>query len=348
MKKKTYQVTLNQKSFPAKCGDILLDAALLAGVDLPHDCRSGICGACRVRLVNGRVFGGEEEGDEMIHACQARIISDIEIETERVPDQVSIATRVAEIVRLSPDVFGVDLELPKPFRYLPGQFCKLQFQGFPARNYSPTYPLEGRPNKHRMHFHIRRFPDGLVSSELGRAIRVGHRVRLTGPFGNAFFHPDHSGSIVLASGGTGFAPMWSVAVAAIMERPKRELFFVVAARKLQSLYMHAALCRLALFPNVTIIPTVSEPQSVTPAIRTGRPTDHFPILSPNDMVYVSGAPAMTAEVARIAKAAGAKCYSDPFLASEKSNEQYNLVRTLDRLARSSGKALSKVTSRFAY
>jgi 3-phenylpropionate/trans-cinnamate dioxygenase ferredoxin reductase subunit len=66
------------------------------------------------------------------------------------------------------------------------------------------------------------------------------------------------------------------------------------------------------------------------------------------MVYVSGAPAMTAEVARIAKAAGAKCYSDPFLASEKSNEQYNLVRTLDRLARSSGKALSKVTSRFAY
>jgi len=346
--KKTCKVTLNDKeSFPAKCGDLLLDSALMNGVDLPHDCRSGICGACRVRLVKGRVYGGQEEGDDMIHACQARLISDVEIVTERVPDQVSISARVAAIVRLSPDVFGVDVELPKPFRYLPGQFCKLQFQGFPARNYSPTYPLEGPPNKLLMHFHIRRFPDGLVSSELGQSIRVGHRVRLTGPFGSAFLRPNHSGSIVLASSGTGFAPMWSVAVAAIMERPKRELIFVVAARKLQSLYMHAALCRLAMFPNVTIIPTVSEPQRISPAIRTGRPTDHLPILSPDDVVYVSGAPAMTAQVAQMARAAGAKCYTDPFQSNATSNEQNKLAKTFDRLARSPGRAFSRIASRFA-
>jgi NAD(P)H-flavin reductase/ferredoxin len=344
--KKTCKVTLNNKeSFPAKCGDLLLDSALMNGVDLPHDCRSGICGACRVRLVKGRVYGGQEEGDDLIHACQARLISDVEIVTERVPDQVSISARVAAIVRLSPDVFGVDVELPKPFRYLPGQFCKLQFQGFPARNYSPTYPLEGPPNKLMIHFHIRRFPDGLVSSELGESIRVGHRVRLTGPFGSAFLRPNHSGSIVLASSGTGFAPMWSVAVAAIMERPKRELIFVVAARKLQSLYMHAALCRLAMFPNVTIIPTVSEPQRISPAIRTGRPTDHLPILSPDDVVYVSGAPEMTAQVAQMARAAGAKCYTDPFQSNVTANENNKLAQTFDRLARSPGRAFSRIASR---
>ena len=43
--KKTCTVKLNNKeSFPAKCGDLLLDSALMNGVDLPHDCRSGICG----------------------------------------------------------------------------------------------------------------------------------------------------------------------------------------------------------------------------------------------------------------------------------------------------------------
>jgi 3-phenylpropionate/trans-cinnamate dioxygenase ferredoxin reductase subunit len=89
--------------------------------------------------------------------------------------------------------------------------------------------------------------------------------------------------------------------------------------------MHGALCRLALFPNVTIIPTVSEPQNVSPAIRIGRPTDHLPNLSPNDVVYTSGAPAMTESVARIARAAGARCYTDPFVSNAKAVEQTTLM-----------------------
>jgi 3-phenylpropionate/trans-cinnamate dioxygenase ferredoxin reductase subunit len=197
----------------------------------------------------------------------------------------------------------------------------VQFRGFPARSYSPTYPLEGRADDRVLNFHIRRFSDGVVSSELGRNIRVGHRVKVTGPYGSAFLRRNHSGSIVLVASGTGFAPMWSIAVAAILERPQRELIFVVAARKLQSLYMHSALCRLALFPNVTIIPTVSEQESVvSPAIRSGRPTDHMPSLSPNDVVYTSGAPGMTDTVAKLARAAGARCYTDPFVPNHKPAE----------------------------
>jgi NAD(P)H-flavin reductase/ferredoxin len=337
--RKICKVTLNNESFLANCGDLLLDWALTSGVDLPHDCRAGVCGACRVRLVEGRVFGGQEQGDDMIHACQARIVSDIEIVTEPVPDQVSMSGQVANIDRLAPDVLGVTVQLPKPLHYFPGQFCKVQFRGFPARSYSPTYPLEGRADDSVLNFHIRRFSDGVVSSELGRNIRVGHRVKVTGPYGSAFLRRNHSGSIVLVASGTGFAPMWSIAVAAILERPQRELIFVVAARKLQSLYMHSALCRLALFPNVTIIPTVSEQQSVvSPAIRSGRPTDHMPSLSPNDVVYTSGAPGMTDTVAKLARAAGARCYTDPFVPNHKPAEPakaplINKAPLLKRIAR---------------
>jgi NAD(P)H-flavin reductase len=326
--RKTCRVTVNDEPFLANCGDLLLDSALMNGVELPHDCRSGICGACKVRLVDGRVFGGQEHGDDMIHACQSRIISDLNIVTEPVPDQVCMSARVANLVRLAPDVIGVDIELPEPLRYLPGQFCKVQFRGFPARSYSPSYPLEGRPDRRLLHFHIRVLSDGLVSSALGRDIHVGHRVKLTGPFGTAFLRPNHAGNLVLVASGTGFAPMWSIAVAAIMERPQREMLFVIAARKLQSLYMHSALCRLALFPNVKIIPTVSEPQNVSPVIRAGRPTDHLPELSPNDVVYTCGAPAMTDAVARIARAAGARCYTDPFVSDTKSSNQRTMVGRL--------------------
>ena len=121
---------------------------------------------------------------------------------------------------------------------------------------------------HLLHFHIRQLPNGRVSSALGDSIRVGHRVRLTGPFGSSFFRPDQSGRTVLVASGTGFAPMWSVAMAAITERPQRELVFVVTARNLRAFYAHEALGYLAQFPNVTIISIVSEPQNISPIFRS--------------------------------------------------------------------------------
>jgi NAD(P)H-flavin reductase/ferredoxin len=315
------QIMLNNERYLANAGDLLLDWALMNGVELPHDCRAGMCGACRVRLVEGKVFGGHEPGDDMIHACQARIVSDIAIVTEDVPDTVTLAGRVAGMVRLAPDIAGVTIEVPKSFSYLPGQFCKLQFRGFPARSYSPTYPMEGRGDDRLLHFHIRRIPDGKVSAALGRDIRRGHRVRMSGPFGSAFLRRNHRGPIVLVAGGTGFAPMWSIAVAAIMERPERQLTFIVGVRDLRSLYCHAALCRLAPFPNVTIIPVVAEPQGDFPAIRSGLPTEYLPALTPDSVVYTSGAPGMTESVGRMARAAGARCYADPFLPTTTPAEQ---------------------------
>jgi 3-phenylpropionate/trans-cinnamate dioxygenase ferredoxin reductase subunit len=122
--------------------------------------------------------------------------------------------------------------------------------------------------------------------------------------------------------------MWSVAVAAIMEQPQREMVFIVQARSIRSLYMHTALCRLALFPNVTLIPMVSEPQQISHAIQGGRPTDHLPKLSPDDVVYTAGAPAMTDAVARVAKAAGAQCYTDPFVQAPPTADQAGLMSRL--------------------
>jgi NAD(P)H-flavin reductase len=250
------------------------------------------------------------------------------IVTESIPDPVSVSAQVAHLPRLAPDVIGLTVELERPLHYFPGQYCNVQFRGFPARCYSPSYPLEGGPDARLLHFHIRKLPDGAVSSALGETIRAGHRVRLTGPFGTTFFRSNHAGGTVLVSSDTGFAPMWGIAVAAITERPERELIFVVGARKLQSFYMHRALCRLALFPNVTIIPIVSEPQDISSAFRSGQPGDYLPNLSPKDVVYASGEPALTERVARIARAAGAECHTDPFVSNAKHTERSNFMSRL--------------------
>ena len=46
------------------------------------------------------------------------------------------------------------------------------------------------------------------------------------------------------------------------------------------------------------------------------------------MVYTAGAPAMTDAVARIAKAAGASCYTDPFVQEPRTAEQAGLMSRL--------------------
>jgi len=109
--------------------------------------------------------------------------------------------------------------------------------------------------------------------------------------------------------------------------------------------MPAALCRLTPFPNVTIIPTVSEPQSVSSAIRAGQPADHLPILSPSDVVYAAGSPAMTERVARIAKAAGTKCYTDPFTPNAKLIEQKKLAQRVTGWLNQPSRNFQRIVSR---
>ena len=318
-------VEVNGERFSAYCGDLLLDAALMSGVDIPHDCRSGRCGTCRVRIVSGRCFGGSDGDPDYVHACQGRIVSDLKVTVEDMPEIVSVPGRVAALVPRAPDVVEVCIALAHPIGYLPGQYCSVQFRGFPPRCYSPTSALEWPCDPGLLRFHVRLLPGGRVSSALGREIAQGHRVKITGPFGSAFLrsHPSHR--LVLVAGGTGFAPIWSIAEAAITELPRRELVLVAGARTLASLYMIPALCRLALFPHVAIIPVVSSRQSVSEVVRLGHPADYLPPLSRRDVVYCAGSPAMVESIIGLASAAGARCYSDPFEPAPEQREDVGLL-----------------------
>lgn len=61
-------------------GQTILDAALAAGIPYPHGCRSGRCGSCKSRLIEGEVellqhsrfaLSEEEKADGLILACRA-------------------------------------------------------------------------------------------------------------------------------------------------------------------------------------------------------------------------------------------------------------------------------------
>ena len=68
-------------------GQTLLDAAEDLGIDIPFDCRAGICGQCKTKLVKGRVvmdvqdaLTPEDGRRRLVLACQARPVRDVVVD----------------------------------------------------------------------------------------------------------------------------------------------------------------------------------------------------------------------------------------------------------------------------
>ena len=312
---RNHQITIDGHSFQAPSGQLLLDAALSNGIELPHDCRAGHCGTCCVRLVSGEVQGGEGSEPGIVHACQCRIVGDADIETDQRSGVRSVEGVLSSLHPLSPEVMEVGIRTDRALPYLAGQYAQVQFSGYPSRPFSITHPLHGNPNGCSVWFHVRRMKDGRVTSSLGKRIKPGHRVKLTGPYGSAHFRPNLDSPnlespLILVATSTGFAPIWSIAVAALRENPERMLMIIAGGRTIESLYMWPALVRLASFPNVLVVPVCSTPETLT---NLGRPTDYLPPLLPSDVLYACGAPGMVDSIKSIAARTGAVCYADPFL-----------------------------------
>src|SRR5215471_9005134 len=310
---RSHHITIDGNSFLARRGELLLDAALSNGVDLPYDCRAGHCGTCCVRLVSGKVQGGEDAEPGIVHACQCRIVGDVVIEKDQ-PSGVRTVEGVLSSLRpLSPEVVEVGIRTDRALPYHAGQYAQVRFGGYPSRPFSITHPLSGNPNSRSVWFHVRRMKGGRVTSSLGKRITPGHRVTLTGPYGSAHFRPNLDSRLILVATNTGFAPIWSIAVAALREDPERMMMIIAGGRSIESLYMVPALVQLARFRNVHVVPVCSTPQRLSKAVKPGRPTDYLPGLVPTDVLYACGAPGMVDSIKAIAARIGAVCYVDPFL-----------------------------------
>ncbi|MGH6820295.1 MAG: FAD-binding oxidoreductase, partial [Methylocella sp.] len=236
---------------------------------------------------------------------------------------------------LSPEVMEVGIRTDRALPYLAGQYAQVRFSGYPSRPFSITHPLRalhGNPNGRSVWFHVRRMKDGRVTSSLGKRITPGHRMKLTGPYGSAHFRPN-LGRLILVATNTGFAPIWSIAVAALRENPERRMMIIAGGRTIESLYMWPALVRLARFPNVHVVPVCSTPQKLTDVVNLGRPTDYLPPLLRSDVLYACGAPGMVDSIKSIAARVGAVCYADPFLpTTDDTVEESVLTRAMGWLA----------------
>lgn len=238
-------------------GQTILDACLRAGVYLPHACGHGLCGSCKIAVLEGEVEHNDassfalmdfERDEGKALACVATIAADtvIEADMDDEPDAQHHPVRdyravVSRTEALSPDILGLWLRLAEgalPFQA--GQYVMLSVPGVEgARAFSvASAPSQGE----EIELHIRRVPGGKATGWLHDHAAPGVELALAGPYGR--FHVRGSAGLpkLFLAGGSGLSSPQSMILDLLERGDPHPILLVHGARDAAGLY-HADLFR---------------------------------------------------------------------------------------------------------
>ncbi|WPB56417.1 2Fe-2S iron-sulfur cluster-binding protein [Xylophilus sp. GOD-11R] len=316
-------------AFDAEEGETLLDAAERAGIRLPHDCRFGTCGTCRVRIATGRVayedfppgLSPEEDAAGFALACQAHALADVTLQPERLlapcsPPQRYRAT-VQAVQALGEGVTHLRLDLPPEageLVYRPGQYGNLFLEDGSPRSFS----MASRPDGRGVDFHLRRIPEGRFTHHRVGGLRAGDTLEVELPLGTFCHHPEDYRPLLLLATGTGLAPLKSI-LESLMDSddcPPVALYW--GARDERDLYLHQEVAGWAdRFDDFRYVPVLSRAGEGWQGRRgyvQQAAIEDFPDLSEH-AIYLCGSPAMVEQSRREFLARGASIdhvYADSF------------------------------------
>lgn len=236
------------REFRATADEPVLSAALRQHLNLPHSCKGGSCGTCRVRLVSGRIaypygrppgISAEEEADGYALICQARALEDLVIgirEIRHVTDVEikSLRSRIEKMRGLAPDVMGLWLRLPavESFTWQSGQYVDMMLPGERRRSFSLTNPPHDAA---LLELHVRRAPGGEFSEQVFTTLKEDSLLRIEGPLGQFVYRPG-ARPLLLIGGGTGYAPLKAMIRQVLETEATRELTLFWGARTQTDLY----------------------------------------------------------------------------------------------------------------
>ncbi|WP_095587431.1 benzoate 1,2-dioxygenase electron transfer component BenC [Actibacterium ureilyticum] len=305
----TYNIALNFEDGVTRviqCDDDekVTDAAFRQKINLPMDCRDGVCGTCKCFAEKGEYelefymdesMSDEEAEQGFVLTCQMIPESDCVL---RVPASSALCKTAPEAVSgtvsavepLSETSFGLRVTLAKPMGFLPGQYVNVTVPGADTHR---SYSFSSAPGTDQASFLIRNLPGGVMSRYLAERAAPGDAVTLTGPMGAFYLRPIERPQLWLA-GGTGLAPFLSMleqVAAQGSDQPVTLYYAVTRAADLVELDRVTALAdRIG---NVTVITILAAEEDAHD--RKGFVTDHVTAqdLNGGDCdVYLCGPPPM--------------------------------------------------------
>ncbi len=316
----TVHFTSHGRSVSAPADLPVLAAGQLAGLPLPHSCRSGRCGSCRARLLSGRIEypGGPPPGLSALETeqgyvllCQAFARSDLVVEARLMQSAAAaeiktLPSRIVRRVQLAPDVIQLWLRVSaaESMQFLAGQYLDVLLEGGLRRSYSVANAPDAGS---QFELHVQQVPGGVFSDALFGSLREGTVLKIEGPLGQFIYEPGTEPAIFIA-GGTGFAPIKAMLGQALAEDSPRELHLYWGARNAAGIYEESLVREWARrSPRLTVHTVLSA--AAAGAHRLGWVheavlQDH-PRLAPF-AIYAAGPPAMVAAVQRTFPGQGAR------------------------------------------
>lgn len=291
----------------------ILQTALEQGVAFPHNCRVGGCGACKCKLVEGKVkeltdksylLSAEEMQDGYILGCQSVPLTDVVIEApnvvadgEALPVQ-SVAGKIAGLKKLNHDIIELTIALDDAVEYKAGQYADVSVPGVidEARSYSFAMANRGRPMK-LARFHVRLVPGGEFTEWLHNTAETGVAVQLEAPYGDFYMRPSDA-PVLCVAGGSGMAPIKALLEQAAHDELNRDVTYFFGARTQADLYGLADMDKIAAKwrARFEFVPVLSdEPEDSDWQGLRGFVTEHINALGDrleDHHVYMCGPPPM--------------------------------------------------------
>ena len=278
----SYQLTIEPlgQTIDVQEGQSILDAALRAGVYLPHACCHGLCATCKIQIVDGEIEHGEASGFALMDyerdegkalACCATLQSDVVIEAEidEEPDARNLLVqdyvgRIERIENLTPTIKGLWLALDAPLTFQAGQYVNLQI---PGQQQPRAFSIASSPAQQQLiELNIRHVPGGKGTGWVHQQLKAGDRVQLSGPYGRFFVrestHAQEGLGYLFLAGGSGLSSPRSMVLELLAHGCDQPITLVNGARSQDELYHHAEFQHLAeQHPNFTYVAALSgEPE----------------------------------------------------------------------------------------
>ncbi|MDO8361896.1 MAG: phenol 2-monooxygenase domain-containing protein [Actinomycetota bacterium] len=272
----TFELTIEPlgQTVDVEEGQTLLDASLRAGVYLPHACGHGLCGTCKVQVLDGEIDHGPissfalmdfEREEGLCLACCATAESDITIEADidDEPDARNLPVRsataiVTRIENLTPTIKGVwaKVDAPEGLPFQAGQYVNVQLPG--GQGHRPFSFAQSPSNPHEIELDVRFVPGGVATTWIHEQLAVGDQLQLAGPYGRFHVRASANQPLLFLAGGSGLSSPRSMILDLVEQGCTLPITLVYGARNRDELYYVDEFTRLATeVPTFTYVPTLS-------------------------------------------------------------------------------------------